>query len=107
MSEKTRTYVSAEQKASAVRKHLLDRVPVSQVCDELKVSVATFYLWQKELFENAHLAFAKNGRRDNKRAEEAQHNKINKLEARLQRKDGVIAELMEEHVALKKSLGES
>ena len=62
MAEKTRLYFGAEQKASAVRKHLLDRVPVSQVCEELKISVATFYLWQKELFENAHLAFAKNGR---------------------------------------------
>ncbi len=106
MSEKTRSYFGAEQKASAVRKHLLDRVPVSQVCDELKISVATFYLWQKELFENAHLAFVKNGRRD-QRAEDAKQKKIDTLEAKLQRKDGVIAELMEDHVALKKSLGES
>ena len=106
MSEKTRSFFSAEQKASAVRKHLLAKTPVSQVCDELKISVATFYLWQKELFENAHLAFAKTGRRD-QRAEEAQQKKIDTLEAKLQRKDGVIAELLEDHVALKKSLGES
>jgi transposase len=106
MSETTRTFFSAEQKASAVRKHLLAKTPVSQVCDELKISVATFYVWQKELFENAHLAFAKTGRRD-ARAEAAQQKKIDALEAKLQRKDGVIAELLEDHVALKKSLGES
>ena len=106
MSETTRPYCSAEQKVAAIKKHLLDRVPVSQVCDELKISVATFYLWQKELFENGHLAFGKNGRRD-KRAEDAQQKKIDTLEAKLQRKDGVIADLMEDHVALKKSLGES
>ena len=106
MSETTRSYCSAEQKAAAIRKHLLDKVPVSQVCEELRISVATFYLWQKELFENAHLAFGKNGRRD-KRADDANQRRIDALEAKLQRKDGVIAELMEDHVALKKSLGES
>ena len=106
MSEKTRLHFGAEQKAAAVRKHLLDRVPVSQLCDELKISVATFYLWQKELFENAHLAFTKKGRHD-QQAEDAKQKKIDSLEAKLQRKDGVIAELMEDHVTLKKSLGES
>ena len=106
MSETTRSYCGAEQRVAALKKHLLDKVPVSQICDELKISVGTFYLWQKELFENAHLLFGKNGRRD-KRAEDAQQKKIDALEAKLRRKDGVIAERMEDHVALKKSLGES
>ena len=105
MSETTRSYCTAEQKVAAVKKHLLDQVPVSQICDELRISVNTFYLWQKELFENAHLAFAKNGRRD-QRAEDAKQKRIDALESKLQRKDGVIAELMEEHVQLKKSVGE-
>lgn len=105
MSETTRRYCSAEQKVAALKRHLLDKVPVSQVCDELQISVNTFYLWQRELFENGHLVFGHNGRRD-KRAEEVKQQKIDTLEAKLQRKDGVIAELMEEHVQLKKSLGE-
>ena len=62
--------------------------------------------WQRELFENGHLAFAKNGRGAGK-VEEVQQQKIATLEAKIQRKDGVIAELMEEHVTLKKSLGEN
>ena len=62
MAENTRSYVSADQKVLSVKRHLLDRVPVSQLCDELKISVNTFYNWQRELFENGHLAFAKNGR---------------------------------------------
>jgi transposase-like protein len=106
MAETTRSHCTAEQRAVALKRHLLDKVPVSQLCDELNISVGTFYLWQKELFENAHLTFGKNGRRD-KRAEDAQQKKIDALQAKLQRKDGVIAELMEDHVALKKSLGES
>jgi len=105
MSETTRSYCTAEQKVAAVKKHLLDSVPVSQICDELRIGVNTFYLWQKELFENGHRAFEKNGGRA-ARAEDERQKRIDALEARLQRKDGVIARLMEEHVELKKSLGE-
>ena len=105
MSETTRSYHTAEQKVAAVKRHLLDKVPVSQLCDELRIGVNTFYLWQKELFENGHRAFEKNGRRA-ARAEEERQKRIDALEAKLQRKDGVIAQLMEEHVELKKNLGE-
>lgn len=105
MSETNRTYCTGEQKVAALKRHLVDKVPVSQVCDDLHVSVNTFYLWQKELFENGQRAFGKNGRRD-ARAEGAKQKTIDALEAKLQRKDGVIAELMEDHVQLKKSLGE-
>lgn len=105
MAETTRSYFTAAQKVYAVKRHLLDQVPVSQLCDELRISVNTFYNWQKELFENGHLAFGTSGRRAG-RVEDAQQKKIATLEAKVQRKDGVIAELMEEHVQLKKSLGE-
>jgi transposase len=105
MSETPRSHLAAEQKVAAVKRHLLDNVPVSQICDELRISVNTFYLWQKELFENGHRAFQKNGR-SAARAEEERQARIDALEARLQRKDGVIARLMEEHIELKKSLGE-
>ena len=105
MSETPRPHLDAEQKVAAVKRHLIDKVPVSQICDDLRISVNTFYLWQKELFENGHRAFEKNGRRAN-RAEEERRQRIEALETRLQRKDSVIARLMEEHVELKKSLGE-
>jgi hypothetical protein len=42
MAETTRTYCTAEQKVAAVKRHLLDKVPISQICDELRVSVNTF-----------------------------------------------------------------
>lgn len=105
MSETPRSHHAAEQKVAAVKRHLIDKVPVSQLCDELRISVNTFYLWQKDLFENGHRAFEKNGRRAS-RVEDERQQRIDALEARLQRKDGVIAQLMEEHVELKKSLGE-
>jgi len=42
----------------------------------------------------------------NGHVEDTKDRKIEALEAKVQRKDAVIAELMEEHVQLKKSLGE-
>jgi hypothetical protein len=63
-----------------------------------------FYRWQKEFFDNGHTAFD-NGRKA-KSVEDAKDNKIKQLEAKLQRKNEVLGELMEEHVQLKKELGE-
>jgi transposase-like protein len=101
----TRRHFTPEQKVAILREHLLDKTPVSEVCDRHHIAVSMFYLWQKEFFENGHRAFAANGRRQH-RIEDARQVKIDALQAKLQRKDGVIAELMEEHVELKKSLGE-
>ncbi len=53
---------------------------------------------------DGHRAFDND--RKSKAAESAKDQKIEKLEAKLQRKDSVLAELMEEHVSLKKELGE-
>lgn len=105
MTTNVRRHYSPEQKVAILREHLLDKTPVSEVCDRHHIAVSLFYLWQKEFFENGHRAFSGNGRRD-KRTEDARQQKIDALEAKLHRKDGVIAELMEEHVQLKKNLGE-
>jgi hypothetical protein len=56
----------------------------------------------KEFFENEAAAFRKES--DQERKQEKQ--RIAALEAKLQSKNEVLSELMEEHVALKKSLGE-
>src|SRR5262245_45791699 len=105
MSEQSRKYHSPEEKIRILRQHLLEKIPVSQLCDQHGIAPSLFYHWQREFFENGHRAFASNGRHA-KKAEAAQQGKIERLEAKLRRKDEVIAELMEEHVQLKKELGE-
>ncbi len=82
-------------------------MPVSDLCDEAGIAPSLFYLWQREFFENGQAAFTKANGRHAKKAEEAKDQKIQALEAKLQRKDAVLGELMEEHVALKKELGET
>jgi transposase len=105
MSEKqTRRHFTPQEKVAIVKRHLLENMPISKLCDEFEINPTLFYQWQRQLFENAHLAF-ENGRKS-KALDDAKDQKIERLEAKLQRKDSVMAELMEEHTLLKKELGE-
>jgi len=61
-----------------------------------------FYAWQKLFFENGASAFE----RKNGSAEQVLVRTIAALRDKLQRKNEVVAELMEEHIQLKKELGE-
>ncbi len=76
--KKIRTNYTAEEKVAILRRHLLEQTPISKLCDELGLQPTVFYRWQKEFFENGAAAF--------------------------QAKDEVLAELMTEHIALKKKL---
>ena len=97
---------TAEEKVKLLRLHLLEKQPISDICDRHGLNPNVFYRWQKQFFENGAAAFdqAGNGRKDSpsKKLEE----KISRLQAKLSHKDEVIAEIMASHVALKKSLGE-
>src|SRR2546428_3209535 len=104
MSEQAGRPFSVPEKVAALKRHLVEGTAVSQLCDELGIKPTVFYSWQKLLFENAHLVF-ENGRKS-RVAEDAKDQKIEHLEAKLQRKNEVLAELMEEHTKLKKDLGE-
>ena len=101
---KERKNYTAEEKVAVLRRHLLDKVPVSDLCEELGLQLTVFYRWQKEFFENGAAAFQAT-ERPRRQAEEKQK-RIEFLEKKVQTKDEVLAELMAEHIALKKSLGE-
>ena len=100
-----RRHFTAEQKVALLRLHLLEKVPVSDVCEQHGLSVNLFYSWQKLFFENGAAAFTANDRR-RKADSDDKDRKIAALEEKLQRKHEVLSELMEEHVQLKKELGE-
>lgn len=101
-----RRYFSAQDKVAILRQHLLEKIPVSKLCEEHKIAPSLFYLWQREFFENGEAAFRSEGKRAD-RVEAVKDQKIAALEAKIRRKDEVLGELLEEHVQLKKSLGES
>ena len=76
-------------------------MPVSDLCEKLGLPPTVFYRWQKEFFENGTAAFQGKCGPNN----QAEQQRIVFLEKKSQTKDEVLAELMAEHIALKKSLG--
>jgi len=94
---------SGDDKVRILKRHLVDKVPVSDLCDEHGLHPTLFYKWQKDFFENGAAVFEKRGDATSKRL--ARENAA--LKERIAHKDEVIAEIMESHVALKKSLGET
>ena len=102
--EKPRRHFSSQEKVKILREHLIYQVPVSQVCEKHQIQPTLFYAWQKTFFENGTAAFERQPSHSRVTLEQK---KITQLEAKLQRKDEVLAELMTEHIMLKKSLGET
>ena len=100
--KKHRKQYAPEEKVAILRRHLLEGAAVSTLCDELGLQPTVFYRWQKEFFENGAAAFQRKGRAD----QDAEQERIEYLEKKIQRKDEVLAELMAEHITLKKDLGE-
>jgi transposase len=105
MSKRQRRNHSSEQKAALLKRHHLEKVAVSDLCNESGLQPSLFYGWQRHLFANAAVVFdgPKKGGTSREKELEA---KIAQLEAKLAKKDAVIAEISEEYVTLKKELGE-
>ena len=55
--EKTRRQFTPQQKVAILREHLVEHVPVSDLCDKHKLHPTLFYQWQKAFFENGAAAF--------------------------------------------------
>jgi len=84
---------------AVVKAHLVDGVPISDLCDRHDIQPAQFYLWQKQLFENGAIAFERKTKAAGPTPAERQ---VEALRAKLAIKNEVIAELMEDNVLLKK-----
>ena len=99
---KSRKNYTPEEKVAILKKHFVEKVPVSDLCDRYNLQPTVLYRWQKQFFENGAGAFQRQPKRKTSRLEQ----KVTALEQKLIQKNEVLAELMSEHVALKKSLGE-
>ena len=89
---KERKHYTGEEKVAILRRHLLDKVPISDLCEEHGLQPTVFYRWQKEFFENGAAAFQSKRQPDHQAEQQF-------LEKKIQTKDGVVAELMAEHTA--------
>jgi len=98
-----RRRLTPEQKITILKAHLVDKKPVSDLCDQHGLQPSQFYRWQQEFFERGKMVFETHSEKPSSALER----KVTALEEKLLRKNDVLAELLEEHVTLKKSLGES
>ncbi len=73
-----RRYFAPQEEMAILKRQLLDRVPVSDLCDEFAIAPNVFYRWQRELFENGHAAFEDD--RKSKASENAKDRRIEAIE---------------------------
>lgn len=106
MPKKKRQHRSPEEKTRLLQEHHVKKVPISTICEREGLQPSVFYHWQRELFARApeFLGRGPTGRRGGREAE--LERKVAALEAKLAKKDNVIAEISAEYVDLKKELGE-
>jgi transposase-like protein len=93
-------------KAEVLRKLLQDKVPLSTLCAEYDLQPTLVYTWLNALYDNLEAAVdLKAGPKASRREGELEQ-RVKYLEARVAKKDEVIAEISQEYVQLKKELGE-
>lgn len=104
---KKRKYFSTEAKAAIIKAHLVDKIPISDLCDKHGVQPSVIYSWLKHLWERLPAVLEAGGGNSARRPEVEQLTReVDALKARLAKKDAVIAEISEEYVSLKKTAGE-
>lgn len=104
MSRKKRRSFSDTQKADAVRRHLKDHIPVSQIANDLDVQPTMIHNWVNTALAQIEVAF--NSPRSAKKQASKQDARLQQLREKLDAKNEVIAELMEENIRSKKENGE-
>ena len=107
MPRKARRQFTTAQKASILRRHLVDKVAISDLCAEYELQPSVFLpavaRWQNQVFENLGGALQPAVTTSSREKELERENEA--LKAKLTKKDNVIAEISEEYVALKKTFG--
>ena len=95
-----RKHTTPEQKVIILRELLENQTPISQLAEKYQVHANDIYNWKKKLFEQASEEIFKFKARVNTDKKEE---KKNLYKQKLQQKDEIIAELVQENITLKKN----
>jgi transposase-like protein len=109
--KRPRKQLSGLEKLAILKRHLVEKVPISDLCDQHALQPSQIYHWQSQLFEHGAAVFDRQSKR--KPTPDPKDCQIARLaaavaqkEAKLAQKNEVIAELMEDNVRSKKAAGE-
>lgn len=100
---KQRNHYSADEKVGIIRKHLLEGMTVSDLCEQNQLHPNLYYCWQKEFFEGGAAAFTPDSNRQVAKLKK----QLALVKEQLSRKNEVLAEVTEEYVRCKKTLGQT
>lgn len=101
MSESKRVYHSAETKVFAIKRHLINKENISDICNDLGIHPNVYHDWQSKFFSEGEQVFSSSKETKNL------HKKVEKLSSKAQQKDTVISELVTELIEIKKKTGEN
>jgi transposase-like protein len=105
MSERTRRQFTPAEKIRILRKHLIEKVAISDICEEYRLQPKLFYTWQQQFFEQGEIVFSQKIKSQRQNEQTQEQARIAQLEEKLSRKNEVVAELMEELIRSKKEAG--
>jgi len=95
-----RNRYTPEQKVAILREHFEKNISVPDICEKYRVHPNQFYRWKKELFESAAEIFS------TKKSKQKNEKRLSDFEKTVKDRNEIIAELLEENLKLKKSVGE-
>ena len=105
MAEKTRRQFTPAEKIRILRKHLIEKVPISEICEQYRLQPKLFYNWQQQFFGQGEIVFSQKAKSRLQQEKTQEQARIAQLEEKLNRKNEVVAELMEELIRAKKETG--
>ena len=88
MTKRIRRRFTGSDKTQVVKRHLVDKVAVSDLCEELGLQPTQFNQWQKQLFQNGTRAFKSTGKTGS-------DTMLADLEVKLTRRNAIVSELLE------------
>jgi transposase len=95
---KTKKRYTSEEKTMILREHLENRVPISDLAEQYNNAI---YKWKKQLFEAAPDIFSgKNKEQSRKQTNDEKQ--IEDLKRTLATRESLIADIVEDNIALKK-----
>jgi transposase-like protein len=95
-----RRHFTAQEKVVILKRHLVEKTPVADLCHEFQLSPNVFYRWLKLFFERASLVFENNGTS----TRNAQENTLRNLEAKLVQRNEVVAEITHDYLKLREQV---
>jgi len=93
-----RNIINAQTKAEILRELLENQVPAAELSERYHVNINSIYNWRKQLFEGAADLFS--GKQE--KTSQKDQATLAALREQLRDKDGIIAELAQDNIALKK-----